>query len=509
MGASAVTASSILQPVQLFSSGKSELAEMEQRFIFQQRKSEDKMASFFSKQLDTFMNRMGRPSSSAAASTVDSVDLRLNEEHGNFEDESLLDDDQITPAQPQQILSYPNYDDDRDNESSDPGSVALNHSGSEDEFQPDAVQPDEGEYASDPEVMLDPVSSDSVLRAANFKEVLSDIIRRKGFKCVPDKPKPVMAGTADVGKVVSNLRLPPSEYLKYVDQTITEKLVDDQTRQQGQAGKKTWKAFPKPPKPKRWYLLQGEKFEEARSDASPLNPKWVDAMDVVDSAGLPAGHVTMSADESRKVEVAMRWQNRYLVYAEQFSGNVSDNLADVDELLKELPDGASKQSLTSKIELAKLAAAQTSDALKSMIFGNAYVSAQLEVNRRDTYLRSAHKYIKLETRKALRSSQIGKKFTFSAASLTQAISEIQEQKKLYPHWRVNESKVTADRLPSFNRGRGYSGGRNKARGQFRKQAYDSGVKQRQQQQQHQHQHQPSARGGRAAGNNRRRSGRNK
>ena len=74
---------------------------MEQRFIFQQRKSEDKMASFFSKQLDTFMNRMGRPSSSAAASTVDSVDLRLNEEHGNFEDESLLDDDQITPAQPQ------------------------------------------------------------------------------------------------------------------------------------------------------------------------------------------------------------------------------------------------------------------------------------------------------------------------------------------------------------------------------------------------------------------------
>ena len=71
--------------------------------------------------------------------------------------------------------------------------------------------------------------------------------------------------------------------------------------------------------------------------------------------------------------------------------------------MKDLPDGPSKESLTSKIDLAKLAAALTSDALKSMIFGNAYVSAQLEVNRRDTYLRFAHKYIKLETKKALRS----------------------------------------------------------------------------------------------------------
>ena len=118
--------------------------------------------------------------------------------------------------------------------------------------------------------------------SAAFKEVLSDIILCKGFKCVMDKPRPVMAGTADVGKAVSNLCLPSFEYLTYVDQTITEKLVEDQTHQQGQAGKKTWKAFPKPPEPERWYLLQEEKFEEARADAFPLNPKWIDAIDVVD-----------------------------------------------------------------------------------------------------------------------------------------------------------------------------------------------------------------------------------
>lgn len=474
---------------------------MEERLALQQRKSEEKMASFFSKQLDSFMGRLSQPRPSATVSSAGSV---LNEEQADiFEERSIIQDDQVTPAQ-RQILPYPEYDHGDDNEFSDPGSVALNHSGAEDDFQPDEVIPEDGDYASDPEVMLDPVSSDSVLRAANFKEVLSDIIRRKGFKCVPDKPRPVMAGTADVGKVVSNLRLPSSEYLAYVDQTITDKLSEDQTRQQGQPGKKSWKAFPKPPKPKRWYLLQGEKFEEARADASPLNPKWVDAMDVIDSAGVPAGHIAMSAEESRKVEVAMRWQNRYLVYAEQFSGNVSDNLGEIDDLLKDLPDGSAKESLISKIDLAKLAAAQTSDALKAMIFGNAYVSAQLEVNRRDTYLKTAHKYIKLETRKALRSSAIGKKFTFNEVALGQAVSEIQEQKKLYPHWRVNESKVTADRLPSYNRGRAYSGGRNRGqfRGQFRKQAYEPVAKQRQQ-------NQPSARGGKAAGNNRRRAGRNK
>lgn len=47
-----------------------------------------------------------------------------------------------------------------------------------------------------------------------------------------------MAGTTDVGKAVLNLHLPPCEYLAYVDQTITEKLVDNQTRQQGQGDKK-------------------------------------------------------------------------------------------------------------------------------------------------------------------------------------------------------------------------------------------------------------------------------
>ena len=101
-------------------------------------------------------------------------------------------------------------------------------------------------------------------------------------------------------------------------------------------------------------------------------------------------------------------------------------MAEVDDLLKDFPDGASKESLKTKIEFAKLAAAQTSDSLKSMMFGNAYVSAQLELNRRDTYLRSAHKCVKLKTRKALKSFEIGKKFTFSEASLGQAISEIQE-----------------------------------------------------------------------------------
>ena len=94
------------------------------------------------------------------------------------------------------------------NNFSDPGSVVLNHSGPEEVFQQEGVQPEDGDYASDPEVLMDPVSLDSALRAANFKEVLSDILRCKGFKSVPDKPKPVMAGITDVGKVVSKLRLP-------------------------------------------------------------------------------------------------------------------------------------------------------------------------------------------------------------------------------------------------------------------------------------------------------------
>lgn len=93
-----------------------------------------------------------------------------------------------------------------------PSLVSLNPSGAEIDFQPEG-----GDYASNPEVMLDPFSSDIIVL---------DIIRRK--KCVPHKPKPVMAGIADVGTMVSNLRLPLSEYLDCVDQTITEKLVDDQ-----------------------------------------------------------------------------------------------------------------------------------------------------------------------------------------------------------------------------------------------------------------------------------------
>ena len=147
---------------------------------------------------------------------------------------------------------------------------------------------------------------------------------------------------------------------------------------------------------------------------------------MVDSADLPAGHIALSAEESRKIEVAKRWQNHQLVYGEQFSGNVSDNLAEVDDLLQDFLDGPSKEIMTSKIDLAKLEAAQTSDALKSIIFGNACVGS--EVNRRDTYLRSAHKYIKLETKKASRTSEIGKKFKSIKASLGQAISEIQAQK---------------------------------------------------------------------------------
>lgn len=114
----------------------------------------------------------------------------------------------LNPLERSQILPYPEYNE--ENEISDPGCVALNHSWAEDDFQPEVVRPEDGDYASDLEVMLDPVSSDSALRVANFEEVLSNIIRVKGFKCVPDKPKPVMAITTDVGKAVSNLHIPLS-----------------------------------------------------------------------------------------------------------------------------------------------------------------------------------------------------------------------------------------------------------------------------------------------------------
>ena len=39
-------------------------------------------------------------------------------------------------------------------------------------------------------------------------------------------------------------------------------------------------------------------------------------------------YFTMLAEESCKIDITMRWQNRFLVYREQFSGNVSDNLVD-------------------------------------------------------------------------------------------------------------------------------------------------------------------------------------
>lgn len=86
----------------------------------------------------------------------------LQEEHNaeGSSNESHVEDEQITTAQHQahhpQIHSYPEYENVDDNELSDPGSFSLNHTGVEDDFQPEG-----DDYAFDLEVLLNPISSGS------------------------------------------------------------------------------------------------------------------------------------------------------------------------------------------------------------------------------------------------------------------------------------------------------------------------------------------------------------
>lgn len=97
------------------------------------------------------------------------------EDHADyFEHEFHVDDDKMsfTPAQRPRLLTYPDYDQVDDNDLSDPGLVSMNVSSNKDGFHSIS-----GDYASDPEVMFDSASSDSVQKTDIFKEVLSDIIK--------------------------------------------------------------------------------------------------------------------------------------------------------------------------------------------------------------------------------------------------------------------------------------------------------------------------------------------
>ena len=60
---------------------------------------------------------------------------------------------------------------------------------------------------------------------------MSDIIKRRKFKCVPSKPKLSISGDVESTSVV--LRLPVSDYKSKLDVQFMEDLVEAQVKIQG------------------------------------------------------------------------------------------------------------------------------------------------------------------------------------------------------------------------------------------------------------------------------------
>lgn len=122
-----------------------------------------------------------------------------------------------------------------------------------------------------------------------------------------------------------------------------------------------------------------------------------------------------------------------------------DNLKELLPLVEGLQDGPQKEKILAKLDIASKAVGQSVAVHDALIPNHVYLAGHAEVSRRDSYLKQLHKFVKPETKKALRAAPLAQPFTFSQVLIDQAKDDIKDKKELYALHRVSESKAPVQR----------------------------------------------------------------
>jgi len=285
--------------------------------------------------------------------------------------------------------------------------------------------------------------------SSDFHEVLQHVFQRFGHVQQKAKPKEGL-----VGQELEE----PRSYLYLPSSSFQQRLFDSQaslmlSKMEANPDSRE-RIMPKRVKPNMSYVTQQEDVLSARTFVPVLNPSFVEVLsDEKNKAGRPVGFISFSQKESKELEIASRWQLKYLTYAENLCAASRKNLEESVEMFKQLKDSDDKMdNLSSKIDIAFKTQNEIQRLLESAIIpGQVFLHASLETAKRDSFLQAMTWKVQDSTVRALRSAPfhpLAK--VFPEELLEKAKEDIGKRDKLYINHRIFKSNVQHNNLPDSN-----------------------------------------------------------